>query len=147
MTLTKKILYAVLAILVVIQFIRPAKNEGELEGQSDISKKYEVPADVHAILKTSCYDCHSNKTTYPWYVNIQPIGWWLQHHVNEGKEELNFSEFATYTEKRAKHKFEEIADEVKEGEMPISSYTIIHHNAVLTAEQNKLVVEWAEKLK
>jgi hypothetical protein len=69
----------------------------------------------------------------------------MQHHVDEGKEELNFSEFKTYKPKRQKHKLEEIAEQVNEHEMPLSSYTLIHKNAVLTPEQNVALVNWAKQ--
>src|SRR5579862_3867915 len=108
MTLTKKILAAVSVVLIVIQFIRPSRNNGDADGLNTISKKYQVPEQIHSILKQSCYDCHSNNTNYPWYANIQPLGWWIQYtHVNDGKRHLNFSEFASYPEKKAKKKLEE----------------------------------------
>ncbi|MBS1680929.1 MAG: heme-binding domain-containing protein [Bacteroidetes bacterium] len=148
MTLTKKILLGFLAIIVVIQFIRPQRNEGSLDGPNEIAKKYPVPAEVQTILKQSCYDCHSNNTRYPWYANVQPVGWWIQYsHVNDAKRHLNFSEYATYSEKKAKHKFEEIVDEVKEGEMPLGTYTFMHGDAVLSAEQSKTLTDWAASLK
>jgi hypothetical protein len=98
------------------------------------------------ILKTSCYDCHSNNTVYPWYSNIQPLAWWLQGHVNEGKEELNFDEFATYNPRRQFKKMEETEEMITEGEMPLSSYTIIHSNAVLSASQKETLINWAKSI-
>ena len=148
MTRTRKILLALALVLIVIQFIRPSKNTGDADGTNAISKKYEVPEQVQSILKQSCYDCHSNNTKYPWYANIQPVGWWIQYsHVDDGKKHLNFSEYASYSEKKAKHKFEEIADEVRDGGMPLDTYTFLHHDAVLTAEQTKTLIDWAESLK
>ncbi|MDB5275156.1 MAG: cytochrome [Ferruginibacter sp.] len=93
----KKVLLVLLVILVIIQFIHPAKNSSSEDAMlvNDISKKYIIPQNVHDILKTSCYDCHSNNTVYPWYSKIQPVDWWLTNHINEGKREVNFSEFAT----------------------------------------------------
>lgn len=147
MTLTKKIFLALGAVLVVIQFVRPAKNDGDIATNA-MSKKYNIPENVQSILKQSCYDCHSNKTNYPWYANVQPVGWWIQYsHVNDGRRHLNFSEFASYPEKRAKKKIEEIADEVRDGGMPLSSYTFMHHDAVLSQEQAKTLIDWAESLK
>ena len=141
----KKIGMALFAILVIIQFIRPERNGNWEKSDNDISMAINVPSNVQQILETSCYDCHSNHTTYPWYTNIQPIGLWMQHHVDEGKEELNFSEFKTYKPKRQKHKLEEIAEQVNEHEMPLSSYTLIHKNAILTPEQNVALVSWAKQ--
>src|SRR5215213_8131450 len=108
----KKILLTILAIFIIIQFIRPARNISDEVAATDITKVYSVPADVQQILKVSCNDCHSNNTEYPWYTNIQPVGWWLQHHVNEGKAELDFSKFSTYSPKRQHHKLEEVIEQV-----------------------------------
>ena len=88
----KRLFQLLLLAFIVIQFIRPAKNKSEGVSTNDITTKYAVPQDVMAVLKTSCYDCHSNNTNYPWYANIQPIAWWLDDHIKEGKKELNFSE-------------------------------------------------------
>jgi hypothetical protein len=141
----RKILIGLAAILVIIQFIRPAKNQnGDMS--NDISTKYPVPAAVGSLLKTACNDCHSNHTEYPWYSNIQPVYWWLAHHVDEGKAELNFSEFAKYSLRRQYHKLEEIQEMVKEGEMPLSSYTITHRDAILDDAQKATLTQWAGAL-
>ncbi len=97
------------------------------------------------MLEKSCYDCHSNHTEYPWYFNFQPIAGWLAHHVEEGKDELNFSEFNTYKQKRKIHKLKEVIEQVKAGEMPMSSYLIIHKDAVLNEEQKNKLIKWAEE--
>ena len=140
MSKSKKVALGILGLLVMIQFIRPEKNISEpFMTENDISKTYAINDDVHQILIKKCYDCHSNNTTYPWYNNIQPIAWWMAHHVNEGKDELNFSEFKTYSQKRANHKIEEISDAVNEGWMPLNSYLWIHHEAKITAEDRSLI--------
>lgn len=131
-------------VLVALQFVRPEKNEKGLESKNDIENVVFVPDNVKLILKTACYDCHSNQTVYPWYAEIQPIGLWLNHHVEEGKEHLNFSEFATYSAKRQDHKLEETAEEIGEKEMPLSSYTIIHQDAKLTDEQIVQLQAWVD---
>lgn len=142
----KKILLIILAILVIVQFIRPARNQAQGISTNDISRHYAVPPNVDAILKRSCNDCHTNNTTYPWYTNIQPVGLWLQHHVDEGKSHLNFSEFATYAAKRQHHKLEETIEMVKNGEMPLNSYLWMHGNAKLSAEDQTVLVNWADDL-
>jgi hypothetical protein len=141
----KKILLVLLAAFIVIQFFRPVKNinTSAAATTNDISKVFSVPDNVHSILKTSCYDCHSNNTYYPWYAAIQPAAWWLQDHVDEGKKEVNFDEFATYSPRRQFKKFEEIIKQVKEEEMPLSSYTLIHRNAILNKEQSTTLTTWA----
>jgi hypothetical protein len=142
----KKILKRTFQILllafIVIQFIRPEKNKAEGISNDDISKIYAVPADVQTILKTSCYDCHSNNTVYPWYANIQPVAWWLDDHVKEGKKELDFSAFAGYSIRRQYRKLEEINELVKEGEMPLDSYLWIHNDAKLNAQQKLALANW-----
>jgi hypothetical protein len=130
-------------VLIVIQFIRPARNIGESKTEKDISHATTVPIEVASILEKSCYDCHSNNSTYLWYFNMQPLGWWLQHHINEGKEELNFSEFASYSLKRQKKKLKEIAEQLREKEMPMSSYTLVHTDAKISDAQIDLVANWA----
>lgn len=147
MSTFNKIFFALLIVLVFLQFIRPTKNISESRSANDIRNYYTVPADVENILKTSCFDCHSNNTVYPWYNNIQPIGLWMQNHVNDGKEEINFSEFSSYSPKRMNRKYKEIIDEVNEEEMPLFSYTLIHGYAKLNQQQKEILVTWAEKQK
>lgn len=142
----KKILLTLLAILIIIQFIRPAKNISNGVAATDIARIYNVPADVQDILRVSCNDCHSNNTEYPWYTNIQPVGWWMQHHVNEGKEHLDFSAFGKYPPKRQHHKLEEVVEQVEGDHMPINSYLWIHKDARLSAEQKALLIKWAKGL-
>ncbi|MBK8519858.1 MAG: heme-binding domain-containing protein [Ferruginibacter sp.] len=138
----KRTFQLLLVAFIIIQFIRPAKNRADGISNNDISKIYAVPADVEAILKTSCYDCHSNNTVYPWYAEIQPAAWWLADHVKEGKKELNFSEFASYRIARQYRKLEEINKEVKENEMPLESYLWIHKNSKLSDQQKLTLANW-----
>lgn len=141
MSKKKKFLIALLIIFVIIQFIRPERNFGDRETENTIF----VTQEVGRILQASCYDCHSNGTNYPWYTNIQPVGWWLNHHVDEGKEELNFSEFEAYSLKRKLHKLKEIKEQIEEGEMPVSSYTLMHGDAALSAEQKEILYKWVDE--
>lgn len=144
-SLIQKILLVLGVALVAIQFFPPAKNiSAAAPGPNDITVLHPTPPAVKAILAESCYDCHSDNTRYPWYTRIQPIGWWMQHHVNEGNRELNFSEFGTYTAKRARHKLEELVKETKDREMPLTSYLIVHREAKLTGRQIQQVVDWAD---
>lgn len=142
----KKVLKVILAIVIIafiaIQFTRPAKNAGEEIAANQITAKYQVPQEVQQLLNVSCYDCHSNTTHYPWYSNIQPVAWMLDDHIVEGKDELNFSTFMDYPVWRQYKKFKEIGKEVKDGDMPISSYTLLHRDAVLSADQKVLIQDW-----
>jgi Haem-binding domain len=145
----KKTLLVLLLAFVVIQFFRPAKNtaSGPEAFAKDIATAHTIPADVQLIFQKACYDCHSNNTDYPWYSYIQPVAWWLADHVKEGKKELNFSEFAGYSIRRKYKKFEEINKEVKEGEMPLESYTFIHTNAKLSDAERLAIANWATSLR
>ena len=142
----KKILKRTFQILllafIVIQFIRPAKNKSDGIGSTDITKVYPVPQNVQAILKNSCYDCHSNNTVYPWYASIQPAAWWLNDHIQEGKKELNFSEFGSYRIGKQYRKLDEVNKQVKEGEMPLESYLWIHKYAKLDEAQKLILASW-----
>lgn len=139
----KPILFGLLAILLLAQFIRPAKNLSN-DLTNDISKKYPIPDSVQAILKVACNDCHSNYTIYPWYAEVQPVAVWLANHVEEGKEHLNFSNFTIRRVAVQNHKFEEIIEMVKEGEMPLASYTWVHRDAILTETQKQTLIDWAQ---
>ena len=143
----RKIFLGLLLLLVAIQFVRPAKNQSTVISANDISKGYNVPESVNDVLKKACNDCHSNNTVYPWYSNIQPVAWWLDHHIDDGKKELNFSEFTSYSPKKQHHKLEEVIEMVKEGEMPLNSYTWMHKNAILTDAEKLTVSEWADNLR
>ena len=142
----KKILKRTFQILllafIVIQFFRPAKNKAEGICNNDISKLYAVPADVQSILRTSCYDCHSNNTVYPWYAQVQPVAWWLNSHIQDGKKDLNFSEFGSYRIMRQYKKLEQVNDLVKKDEMPLNSYLWIHTNAKLNEQQKLTLANW-----
>ena len=141
----KKLVIVLVSILIIIQFFRPAKNLSN-DLTYDVSTKYMVPDSVQKILKVACNDCHSNRTEYPWYAEVQPIAWWLNYHVNDGKGHLNYSNFTSRPIAVQNHKFEETIEMVKEGEMPLASYTWLglHSNAKLTDEQRDMIVSWAE---
>jgi hypothetical protein len=143
----KRFFLLLLLAFVVIQFFRPQKNVAAGISANDITAKYTVPQDVQTVFKTSCYDCHSNNTNYPWYNNIQPVAWWLSDHIKEGKKELNFSEFASYRIGRQYRKLEEINKEIEENEMPLESYTLIHGNAKLSEQQKTTVTNWVNTLR
>ncbi|UMQ42361.1 heme-binding domain-containing protein [Chryseobacterium sp. Y16C] len=134
-------------LLLVIQLFDTDKNISATPSENAIEKHYQVSSHVQGLLKTSCYDCHSNNTAYPWYSNIQPVKWWLADHVNSGKRHLNFDEFNTYTKERKLKKLDEIVETVKEGEMPLSSYTIIHHNAKLSSTDKSEIEKWVVQVK
>ena len=143
MSRVKKILLVLLVVFIAIQFIQPARNKSGQVLPTDISKGYNIPAQVQSVLRNACYDCHSNNTNYPWYSTIQPVGWMLARHIKNGKAELNFSEFGDYSIRKQRSKLNSIAKSIEDGTMPFSSYTLIHKNAILTKEQKILIINWA----
>ena len=141
----KKILLGLLVVFVIMQFFRPEKNDSD-DRTHDITTAYEVPQTVADIMTVACNDCHTNNTRYPWYSNIQPVGWWLNDHVNHGKGHLNFSEFTTRPLAIQYHKFEEVVEVIEEGEMPLDSYTALglHAEANLSDAQRETLINWAK---
>ena len=145
MSLWRKILFTVFVLVIFLQFIRPEHNNKTTQSL-DITKAYTVPTNIQAILKNSCYDCHSNSTRYPWYTYIQPLGWWMASHIREGKSELNFDEFGDYSPRRQKSKIKAIAESIKDETMPLPSYTLVHRSAKLSENDKKLLIQWLEKI-
>ncbi len=135
-----------LAALLIIQFFHPAKNINAVSSPQDIAALYVVPDSVHEVLQKACMDCHSNNTRYPWYNNIQPVAWWLNDHITEGKRDLNFSEFGARPPEKQARKLKKLAKEVKEGGMPLSSYTWIHRDAILTEREKDILINWSNTL-
>jgi hypothetical protein len=145
-TMIKKIIFFLVIVFVAIQFYpRNNNNVSKTKSEYALSISETTSDSVLQIFKTSCYDCHSNNSVYPWYTNIQPFSWWINHHIYEGKEELNFDAWGTYTLQKKKHVLHEIEEQIEEGEMPLESYTWIHKNAVLTELQKKLIYDWVRR--
>jgi hypothetical protein len=142
----RKILLALLILLVLFQFYPRAKNNVNGSEVQHISTIHQLPADVETVLKTSCYDCHSNNTIYPWYYNFQPVAWWLDDHIKDGKKDLNFSEFASYRLAKQYKKLEQIEELVTKDEMPLKSYTLIHTDAKLNSQQKTTISNWTKTL-
>jgi hypothetical protein len=136
-----------LIALIIIQFFRPKKNIHPGDQPNSISKKFPVSADVKTILDKACMDCHSNNTRYPWYNNIQPVAWWLNGHVKDGKRELNFDEYINRRPRFQYRRMEQTIELVKEKEMPLDSYTWTHKDAILTDEEKTKLYDWANSVK
>ena len=128
--------------LVVLQFMRPSRNIPPADPSADFIAQYRPPGEIVNILRAGCYDCHSNETRYPWYAEIQPVGWWLNDHIEDAKGELNFSEWGSYRVRRRFRKLEEMITQVEKSEMPLPSYLWMHADAQLSSEQKRLFLEW-----
>jgi hypothetical protein len=136
---TLKIILGLAVVAVGIQFI-PVDRSNPPVAQAALVPPSE---EVGAILRTACYDCHSNETAWPWYSSVAPASWLLADHVSEGRRELNFSTWAEQQPRRMDHKLEELVEKVRDGEMPLKSYTLMHPQARLTDEQRQVLIAWA----
>lgn len=143
----KKIFIALLIVLIVIQFFQIDKTNPPINESKDFLKINNTSPEVASVIKASCYDCHSNETKYPWYSNIQPAAWFLKSHIDEGREELNFSTYADYSSKKKDHKLEEVIELIEKNEMPLASYTIIHKEASLSEENKIKLIEYFKKIR
>jgi hypothetical protein len=132
---------------ILIQFFRPTKNMNTGQFSNAITTQFAVPADVQTILEKACNDCHSNNTKYPWYSNIQPVAWWLDKHVVEGKNHLNFDDFTSYRIAKQYKRMDDCIEEIKEGGMPLSSYTWIHKDAILTDAEKQIIYDWCNTIR
>lgn len=141
----KKVILALGVVFIAIQFIQPHHKIGVQVLPTDFAKIYSLPANVDSFLQNACYDCHSNNTSYPWYSNIQPIAWIMTRHIKNGKEKLNFSDFGSNSLRKQISKLKEIANQIKDDEMPISSYKALHKNANITKEEKILIMDWMNK--
>ncbi len=142
MKIIKKIAIVLLIALVGIQFYRPEKNNAEYRDVLAFEKETNVDDEIAVVLKNNCYNCHSNKTTYPWYAEIAPVSFFLSSHVNDGNRHFNVSKWESYSNKKKDHKLDELIEEVEEGEMPLKSYTIIH--GALTKKEKEALLNWAK---
>lgn len=140
----KIICVVLITVLIMIQWIPRDHNENGVKPVNDIAQVYTVPSNVTAILKKSCYDCHSNHTDYPWYAQVQPFRNMLDSHIRGGKAELNFNEFGTYSARKQRSKLRTIGESLQEGSMPLSSYTLIHRNAILSKDDQTLLMNWVK---
>lgn len=138
-----KILLVLLAVVMLgMQLFRIDQTNPPVQAADTLEAAVTVPPDIGMILGRSCNDCHSHKTVFPWYANIQPSGWFLKGHIDHAKEHLNFSEFNKLDPKRKVRKLEEICDEVTNGNMPLPSYLWLHRDAVLSQTEKDALCSW-----
>lgn len=135
---------AVLALLIVIQFINRPERISEPINENDIINTLEIEGPIANLLKSACYDCHSDQPRYPWYASVAPVSWRIAEHIEHGRDELNFSKWATYSARRRDHKLEEMIEEVEEGHMPLPGYVRIHGEARLDNEQIASLKTWID---
>ena len=126
-----------LIIFIVRQFIQPNKENIVVDKNLEIK----APTEVMTLLKTSCFDCHSNETTWPWYSKIAPFSWVVANHVNTGRKALNFSTWENYSPQLKEEKLKAIY-RTAYASMPLPSYIYAHEEANLTKEQRSMIRDW-----
>jgi len=94
--------------------------------------------DVRELAVAACYDCHSNETDWPWYSNVAPVSWLVQRDVDEGRDELNWSE--------GDDDYDDAAEEIEVGSMPPIQYRADHPEARLSAEEEAALVAALERM-
>jgi hypothetical protein len=131
------VLLGIVVALGVMQFVPVERSNPPVEAEVP------APSNVRAVLRQSCYDCHSNETVWPWYSHVAPVSWLVAHDVHEARKHLNFSTWNKYDQKRQARKLNAAWEEVDEGDMPLSYYLAIHRDAVISAEDRALLRQWA----
>lgn len=139
------VIIVIIGLVIIIQFFQPEKNDKLANPQDDIVFQLDIPAPVRETLVNSCYDCHSNRTNYPFYNRIAPVSWLLAKHIRDGKAHLNFSEWANYDRKEQIKRLTEICDMIVEGEMPLKSYLLMHKKAALDELQIEEICMWGDE--
>lgn len=141
-----KIALTALLVFAIAQLIQPEFAEHQEVNQNDFLQEENPPEELWVYIQTNCYDCHSNQPKYPWYSEISPLSWWIQDHIDEGNEHLNFSEWVTYSAKKKVHKMEEAIEEIEEEEMPLPSYTFVHRSAILEDAKKSALLAWFKQV-
>ena len=135
-----KVGLVIVLVFAVMQFFVAEKIPFEESTIDDFIAMEKPNEQVELMLKTICYDCHSNQITYPWYSKIAPVSWFLNDHIKDGMKHLNFSNWGEYAAAKKAHKAEEGWEEVEKQEMPLASYTYMHRDADLSDEERALLV-------
>lgn len=138
----KQILLIILGLIVLAQFIQPSRAVEKTDPNNDLLVMTNAPAEIADNVKAACYDCHSYETKYPWYSYITPVNWWLNNHIQEGRSEMNFSVWGTYPQGKRDHKAEECGEALREGWMPLDSYTPMHPEADLDQQTRERLAVW-----
>jgi hypothetical protein len=141
---SRTFLLVIIVAFVGIQFFQPPKNTSSVTESDIFVQLQDIPAEIKEVFTSSCYDCHSNNTNYPWYGRIAPVSWMLNKHIIAGKEELNFSEFGNLSTRKKIGALTDVCDVITDGSMPLESYLKLHKDAVLSQEQIDIICGWID---
>lgn len=142
----KGTLLVLLLLFVIIQFVRPVRSNPNVNSAREITTVHSMTPEVSSALQNSCNDCHSNKTVWPWYSNVAPVSWIVARDVSHGRAALNFSEWGAYNGEKRQELIGKICEEVRDGEMPMPQYTLLHPGTRLNASQAQAVCSWSQEV-
>ncbi|GDX48129.1 hypothetical protein LBMAG25_09470 [Bacteroidota bacterium] len=142
----KKVILVLVVLFILLQFFQIDKSNPFSELSNDFFQIQNTPKELSATIEEACYDCHSYKTEFPWYTSVQPIAWWINHHINEGRDELNFSDWGNYSSDKKKKLSEECSEKIIQGKMPLSSYTYMHNIRIKDPKQRQLLANYFSSL-
>ena len=137
----KTLLLWVLGLFVALQAIQI--DIPEPPKQIDPNDEIKAPKEIMAILKTSCYDCHSYQTKMPWYGHISPVSLEVKSHIKNGRAAVNFQEWRQYDEANKQKIFDGIVKTIN-FRMPLPMYLMVHEEAKLTKSQREKIKTWAQ---
>lgn len=140
----KKFLFYFVALLALIQVIRPSKNRSDVVSENTTIVTSE---NIQSILRKSCNDCHSNNTNYDWYHNIAPFSWFVALHIKQGKNHVNFDNWATYNKNQKNHIIKHLKKAIETREMPLVGYLYRHPEAVVSEKENQELLNLIATLK
>ena len=144
MRIIKRLALVLLLLVLVIQVVRPERTNPVIDGSRTIEARTRMSPEVSAIIERSCQNCHTYKTVWPWYSQVAPMSWLVANDVKEAREHLSLSDWANYDKKKALSKLDQICEEVSEGKMPPTSYTMLHPEAKLTEEDKRILCDWVK---
>ncbi len=139
----KWIAIALACVFAVAQLWRPARTNPTIDQSQTIQASLQMYPQVTGIIDRSCRDCHSNETRWPWYTNVAPVSWFIVDHVNEGRKEMNLSEWGRYDRDRHRRLLRDMCELVEDGAMPLGTYIPLHAGSTLSADDKKVFCEWA----
>tara|TARA_Y100001954_G_C15713055_1_gene554096 strand:- start:64 stop:516 length:453 start_codon:yes stop_codon:yes gene_type:complete len=146
----KRLRYFIIAcfvLLAIIQFIPRNFNSSIEMDKNHFYSLYQSSTEIQNILDKACIDCHSSNTKYPAYSYVQPLSLFIQKHIDEGKAELNLSEFGLYSKRKKRNKIQSMINQIKRDKMPLKSYTYLHRDAVLSSEEKYKIINYLKELK
>lgn len=133
------------ALLLGIQVFRPDRTNPQTAADLSLLAATQPPAQVHQILKSACFSCHSNQTVWPWYSGVAPFAWLIADDVKRARRQLNFSEWERYDVGERRHLLKEIGEIVEEGDMPPWDYRLVHSEARLSQAEVTSLTKWARE--